>query len=98
MTRAIGEALEEAAKATRKATRALKAIEGKGPKMTAKDLEAAQSEAARQMAAKRRTFGAGPGRPRKVTHEKGAAYCLCVECRKKRGQYPKVSHRNPVAV
>ena len=51
------------------------------------------SEHFANLQAQRKTRAAGPGRRRKVRH-KTTGYCLCVDCRKARGQYPETKSSN----
>src|ERR1700674_3463375 len=46
------------------------------------------SDLGRALNALRKTHGGGGGKPRTVQHDPSARYCLCVDCRKARGQYP----------
>ena len=46
------------------------------------------SDIGRALNALRKTHGGGGGKPRTVQHDPSARYCLCVDCRKARGQYP----------
>ena len=46
------------------------------------------SDIGRALNALRKTHSGGGGKPRTVQHDPSARYCLCVDCRKARGQYP----------
>jgi hypothetical protein len=46
-----------------------------------------KSDIGRALQALRKTHSGGR-KPRTVQHDPAARYCLCVDCRKARGQYP----------